>query len=127
MIKEREYLLSTTALNQPEVYEKQQAIAMLLMRLILLNPGSNPLHPEMGVGIVNYRYAMGRLDELKDRVKQQIETYLPCFPAGNVEIQINPDNTCDIVITIDDNQYRYSSKEAPVPITIDSVAEDLDI
>ena len=123
MIKEREYLLSTTVLNQPEVYEKQQAIAMLLMRLILLNPGSNPLHPEMGVGIVNYRYAMGRLDELKSRIAEQIKTYLPCFPAAKVEIVVNPDNTCDIIITIDDAQYRYSSKEAPVPITIDSAAE----
>ena len=123
MIKEREYLLSTTVLNQPEVFEKQQAIAMLLMRLILLNPGSDPLHPEMGVGIVNYRYAMGRLDELKKRVADQINTYLPCFPAGNVEIIINPDNTCDIIITIDNDQYRYSSAEAPIPITIDSAAE----
>ena len=123
MIKEREYLLSTTVLNQPEVFEKQQAIAMLLMRLILLNPGSDPLHPDMGVGIVNYRYAMGRLDELKDRVAKQINTYLPCFPAGNVEIVINEDNTCDIVITINDDQYRYSSKEAPVPITIESAAD----
>lgn len=123
MIKEREYLLSTTVLNQPEVFEKQQAIAMLLMRLILLNPGSDPLHPDMGVGIVNYRYAMGRLDELKDRVAKQISTYLPCFPAGNVEIIINEDNTCDIVITINDDQYRYSSKEAPIPITIESAAD----
>ena len=123
MIKEREYLLSTTVLNQPEVYEQQQAIAMLLMRLILLNPGSDPLHPDMGVGIINYRYAMGRLDELKQRVKKQIDTYLPCFPAGNVEIVINSDKTCDIIITINDVQYKYFSNEAPIPITIDSAAE----
>ena len=61
MIKEREYLLSVTPLKRPKVLEGEEAIAMDLLRLILLNPGSDPLHPDMGVGIINYRYAMGKL------------------------------------------------------------------
>lgn len=123
MIKEREYLLTVNEFNKPEVLEQQQAIAMLLMRLILLNPGSDPLHPDMGVGIINYRYAMGKLEELKHRVSKQIATYLPCYPAGNVEIELVDDHLCDILITINDTVYRYSSSDAPVPITIDTAAE----
>lgn len=123
MVKEREYLLTVNEFNQPEVLEKQTAIAMLLMRLILLNPGSDPLHPDMGVGIINYRYAMGRLDELKQRVVNQINTYLPYFPSGNVEIEIVGDHYCDILITIEDTIYRYSSQESPIPITIDSASD----
>ena len=123
MIKEREYLLSVNAFNEPEVLKNQQSIAMLLMRLILLNPGSDPLHPDMGVGIVNYRYAMGKIEELKSRISQQISTYLPCFPAGKVDIEIRDDHLCDILITIDDTIYRYSSAEAPIPITIDTVTD----
>lgn len=123
MVKEREYLLTVNEFNQPEVLEKQTAIAMLLMRLILLNPGSDPLHPDMGVGIINYRYAMGRLDELKQRVVNQISTYLPYFPSGNVEIEIVGDHYCDILITIEDTIYRYSSQESPIPITIDSASD----
>lgn len=122
MILEREYTLSITPLNRPEVLKNQEAIAMLLLRLILLNPGSDPLHPDMGVGIINYRYAMGKLDELRRRVEDQIHTYLPCFPAGSVEINITPTKLCNILITIDDVLYTYDSAEAPVPISIDSAA-----
>jgi hypothetical protein len=77
----------------------------------------------MGVGIINYRYAMGKLDELRQRVTDQIATYLPCFPAGNVEIHITPNKLCNILITIDDTVYTYDSSEAPIPITIDSALE----
>ena len=124
MILEREYTLSITPLNRPEVLKNQEAIAMLLLRLILLNPGSDPLHPEMGVGIINYRYAMGKLEELKERVAQQIAVYLPCFPAGKVDIEITPTKLCNILITIDDTVYTYDSNEAPIPITLDTVLED---
>ena len=123
MIKEREYLLKVNEFNEPEVLKNEQAIAMLLMRLILLNPGSDPLHPDMGVGITNYRYAMGRIEELRDRVSQQIATYLPCYPAGKVDIEIVDDHLCDILITINNTVYRYSSAEAPVPITIDTATD----
>ena len=123
MILEREYTLSITPLNRPEVLKNQEAIAMLLLRLILLNPGSDPLHPDMGVGIINYRYAMGRLEELRERVVQQIATFLPCFPAANVEITITPNKLCNILITIDDVVYTYDSAEAPIPISIDTAAQ----
>ena len=123
MILEREYTLSITPLNRPEVLKNQEAIAMLLLRLILLNPGSDPLHPEMGVGIINYRYAMGKLEELKKRVEDQVATYLPCFPAGNVEIDITPTKLCNILITIDDTVYTYDSNEAPIPITLEAAMD----
>lgn len=125
MIKEREYLLSVNEFNEPVILSEQQSIAMLLMRLILLNPGSDPLHPDMGVGIINYRYAMGRLEELKQRVSDQISTYLPCYPSSNVDIEIIGDHYCDIVITINDTIYRYSSAEAPIPITLDTVTDTI--
>ena len=119
MIKEREYLFSVDRFNKPVVYTKQRAIGLLLTRLILLNPGSDPLHPDMGVGITKYRYTMNTLDELKQRVKKQIETYLPCFPSSNVTLVLTPDHTCNVEITIDNTTYIYNSNEAPVPITID--------
>lgn len=123
MILRREYTLSITPLNRPEVLKDQEAVAMLLLRLILLNPGSDPLHPDMGVGIINYRYAMGKLEELKSRVKDQIDTYLPCFPAASVSIEITPTKLCNILITVNDVVYTYDSTQAPIPITIDAAAE----
>lgn len=123
MILEREYTLSITPLNRPEVLKNQEAIAMLLLRLILLNPGSDPLHPDMGVGIINYRYAMGKLEELQQRVSDQISTYLPCFPAANVDIKVNSRKLCNILITINDTVYTYDSNEAPIPITLESALD----
>lgn len=118
MIKEREYLFSVNKFNKPVVYDKKRAIGLLLIRLILLDPGSDPFRPGMGVGIKNYRYAMGKLDELRERVQNQIETYLPCFNAANVSIVHTADHLCNIEITIDDTIYVYDSNEAPIPITL---------
>lgn len=124
MIKEREYLLSVTPLKRPKVLEGEEAIAMDLLRLILLNPGSDPLHPDMGVGIINYRYAMGKLDELKTRIQNQIQTYLPCYPAASIEIEITKDHLCNILISIDDVVYKYDSSQAPIPITLDTAMDN---
>lgn len=121
MIKEREYICSIDRFNKPIVKTKKEAIGLLLLRLILLEPGSDPLHPDMGVGIRRYRYTMGTLDELKNRVYNQISTYLPCFPSSNVNIVVNPDHTCNIEITIDDSIYVYDSNEAPVKISLNDI------
>lgn len=121
MIKEREYLFSVDNYNKPVVYNKKQAIGLLLVRLILLEPGSDPLHPDMGVGIKNYRYTMYTLEELRKRVEDQINTYLPCFKASNVSIIQTPDHVCNIEITIDDTVYVYDSKEAPVSIELQDI------
>lgn len=120
MIKEKEYCMSVDNFKKPLIYKNQSAIALLLTRLILLNPGSDPLHPDMGVGIVNYRYAMGKLDELKSRVYDQINTYLKCFSSAKVDISIDDNKMCNIEITIDETMYIYDSSEAPIPITLES-------
>lgn len=123
MIKEREYLCSVDNFKRPVVKNKKTAIGLLLLRLIILEPGSDPLHPDMGVGIKRYRYTINTLDELKKRVKQQIDTYLPCFNAANVELVLTQDHLCNINITIDDTIYTYDSHEAPIPITIDDARD----
>ena len=79
-----------------------------------------------GIGaayLKGFRYAMGKLDELKERIQSQIKTYLPIFPEATVETTINSDHTCDIDITINGTVYVYNSNLAPVPITIDSAKE----
>ena len=123
MVREREYLISVNKINEPIVEKKQRAIALLLFRLILLDPGSDPLHPEMGVGIRKYRFSINTLEELKNRVKEQINTYLPDFAASEVNIVINPNKTCNIEITINDTIYTYDSNEAPVPISLGDIIE----
>lgn len=127
MIKEREYLMSVNKINEPVVERKQRAIALLLLRLILLDPGSDPLHPNMGVGIRKYRFSVNTLEELRSRIADQIATYLPDFLASEINIVINSDRTCNVEITIDDTIYTYDSKTAPVPITLTDMIEGVEI
>jgi hypothetical protein len=122
MVKEREYLISVNKLNEPVVEKDQRAIALLLLRLILLDPGSDPLHPDMGVGIRKFRFSVDTLNDLKDRVKKQIERYLPDFIASDVNIVINSNKTCNIEITIDDTIYTYDSNSAPVAISLEDIS-----
>lgn len=123
MIKNREYLLSVNRFNEPIVKEDQKAIALLLIRLILLEPGSDPLHPDMGVGIQRYRWTMNTLPELKKRVKDQINTYLPMYKSAKVELTLTPDKLCNIEISFEDALYIYDSHEGPIPIKIEDLKD----
>lgn len=123
MVKEHEYLFSVNLFKEPIIKTKQSAIALLLVRLILLNPGSDPLHPDMGVGIQQYRYTMHTLPELRKRVEDQINTYLPMFNSAKVDLTITPDKLCNIVISFNDTIYVYDSHDCPVPITIEDLKE----
>ena len=57
----KDFLFSTDNFNQPKVVvEGKEAISTLLESLILLEPGTNPVRPEMGVELVSrYRYKGG--------------------------------------------------------------------
>ena len=104
-VKRREYLLSTNKYNEPEIVTDKSSIALLLVRLILLDPGSDPLHPDMGVGIKSYRYSLNQLEELKKRIENQIELFLPEFTNASISLIGTPDRVCNIEITIDDTTY----------------------
>lgn len=120
-IRQREYLLSTNEFNEPGQLTGKAAIGILLVRLILMDPGTDPLHPTMGVGIRKYRHGINNIDELRKIIQNQIETFLPCYQNATVAIIVNPDKTCNIEITINDVVYVYDSSIVPVPITLSDI------
>ena len=122
-VKKREYMLSVNNLSKPKVNEGPEAIAFLLIRLLLLNPGSNPLHPDMGVGLEEYRFCIGKLDELEERIKAQIKMFLPEFLYSEVRIvQVTEEKICNLEITIDDITYVYDSSVMPIQLTLEEFA-----
>lgn len=121
MVKQREYLLSVNMYNEPAKAEEKAAIALLLIRLILLDPGSDPLHPDMGVGIRKYRYALNQLDELQKRIEDQVAQYLPEYQQATVALIRTPDKLCNIEITMDNVTYVYDSSIAPIPISLEDI------
>lgn len=121
-IRNKEYLLSVDNFNKPQVATDQEAIAILLLRIILLEPGSDPLHPEMGVGIKNYRYSLSRKTEIEGAIKNQIQQYLPEYATNDVQIvEITDKKVCNLEITINDTTYVYDSTNMPVPLTMEDI------
>lgn len=120
----REYLLSMDNFGRSKILTDEEAIAALLTRLILLEPGTNPLMPAMGVGIVSkYRYLFAdQAPNLKKDIETQINTFLPEANCTNVELIYNSDNSVDIAITIDDTIFMYKSSDL-APITLQNIKE----
>ena len=120
----REYLLSMDNFGRSRVLTDESAIAALLTRLILLEPGTNPLMPSMGVGIVSkYRYLFAdQAPNLKKDIETQINTFLPEANCTNIDLIYNSDNSVDIAITIDDTIFMYKSSDL-APITLQSIKE----
>lgn len=120
----REYLLDLDPFKKPKVIGNEEAMATLLTRLILLEPGTNPLYPEMGVGIVSKYRFLGEEQEndLKKDITDQIERYFPDAMQQNIEFVYNEDNTMNIEITINDVRFIYDSSIL-VPITLEGIRE----
>lgn len=120
-IRNREYSFGVDKFNKPAVVENEVAIGTRLMELIMMEPGDDPLHPDMGVGLVTYRYGVNTLDKLKSRVEDQINTYLPFYQNVNISIIQTPDKVCNIEIHIGNMTFVYDSNNTTKPITLDDL------
>lgn len=84
-----EYVLSINEFIQPKVLKKDQAAYTDIIRLFLLEPGTNQTHPYMGIGIRSrYRFSdTSEISTLKQEAKTQIQTYLPNLSIIDVQIE----------------------------------------
>ena len=85
----KEYLLSINEFVQPKVLTGNQAAYTDIIRLFLLEPGTNQTHPEMGIGIRSrYRFSdVTEISTLQREAQEQIQTYLPNLLVMDVQIQ----------------------------------------
>ena len=109
-----EHSFSVDDFENPKVYKDSEAMAILLTRLLLLEPGTIQSHPEMGVGLMSrYRYSVeGAAPKLKADFEAQIEAYLPDYFQGTT-INVNQkDGKFLITAEIDGSIYgiSYDSK-----------------
>lgn len=112
---QKEYVLSINDIKQPKVLEGKEAIATLLVRLILLEPGTIPDKPLMGVGLKSYRYSDKEgVSDLRKRISSQITTYLPRYQGADVTVKLNSNKTLTIGIAIDGVLYKYETEEQSV-------------
>ena len=120
-IKEKEYTTSIDKFNTPIKLEGQKAIGVLLTRLLLMEPGTDRLHPDMGVGIRRYRYGMDIIDDIQNRIEDQIATYLNCFPSANINVEYTSKKSLFVQITIDDYVYVYDSDDFDKSLSINDL------
>ena len=110
---EQEMLLSVDSFKKPAVLQGKDAIGILLVRLIQLEPGTIASRPKMGVGLLsNYRYCdEEKASQLQDHIRDQIRTYLPEYQGVRVETELKEDGKLVIDITIDKTLYRYETEQ----------------
>ncbi len=85
----KEQLLSINEFMQPKILKGESAAFTDIIRLFLLEPGTNQTHPEMGIGIRS-RYRFSDTDEisvLKQEIKTQMETYLPTLLIMDIQVE----------------------------------------
>ena len=104
-----EHVLSIDSFLKPKKYESNDEKYILLVRIILLEPGTFLDKPEMGLGIVSrYRFGFDEdIEKLKTDLNNQISTYLPTFE--NVEIVVTPfGNNINIGIRVNNLEYNFN-------------------
>ena len=115
-----EYLLTTDSFKKPTVLKDNDARGKLLLNLLLLTPGKNPLFPEMGCGLLRYWHIMeSQLGEVKKLVEKQIREYLPECMADSVSLSVKNRKYLSIQITCQDIAYVYNSEDSQFPIEVD--------
>ena len=109
VMKVDDAVLSLNNFNTPKIIQGYESINMKIIRLILYEPGTSPDFPDKGVGLISkYRYlTQNNLNELMDRIKDQINTYLPEFNGVDVQLEIYK-GILNIGISIDNVLYEYS-------------------
>ena len=104
-----EYSFSIDDFENPKVYKNPEAVAVLLTRLLLLEPGTIQSHPEMGVGLYSkYMYSVNGINvsNLKKDTQKQIVTYLPDYQSASVNVNQDKE-TIYITIEIDSTIYGF--------------------
>lgn len=106
----KEHVLSLNDFNMPKVFNESDSAYVLIIRLLLLEPGKFQSHPEMGVGIRSrYRFNNDEnfLMNLQNDIKKQIDKYLPELSATDVTITSN-NKVLGIIINTADGAYVVS-------------------
>ena len=103
----KEYLLSINEFMQPKILKKDQAAYTDIIRLFLLDPGTNQTHPEMGIGIRSrYRFSdTSEISKLQQEAKTQIETYLPNLLSMDIQIKSYGTTLAIFITSKDDDVY----------------------
>ena len=104
-----EFAFSVDDFKNPKSFKNPEAVSTLLIRLLLLEPGTLQSHPEAGLGLYSrYSYsAEGTALKLQGEYQSQIERFLPQFQGARVTVK-EKNKTFRISVEIDNTMYAIS-------------------
>lgn len=107
----KEYSMSVNDFNQPAEAKGKKAIGVLLVRLLLMEKGTDPMRPDMGVGIVSrYRYMFPEdCTTLENDIRDQLQRFLTPYANISVIEATVVDKELHLRIVIDDTTYSYKT------------------
>lgn len=84
----KDFPFTVNDINKPKELKGKDALGFIIKKLILMEKGTFQSVPNMGVGILNYRYTdTAEAHKLKNEIESQIETYLPYFTSVEIEFK----------------------------------------
>ena len=104
-----EFAFSVDDFKNPKSFKNPEAVSTLLIRLLLLEPGTLQSHPEAGLGLYSrYSYSTeGTALKLQGEYQSQIERFLPQFQGARVTVK-EKNKTFRISVEIDNTMYAIS-------------------
>lgn len=106
----KENVLSLNNFGMPKVFNENDSAYVLIIRLLLLEPGKFQSHPDMGIGIRSrYRFNNDEnfLMNLQNDIKKQMDKYLPELSATEVTLTTN-NQVLGIIINTAEGAYVVS-------------------
>lgn len=104
----QEHVLSINDFSMPKVYDGSDADYLLIVRLLLLEPGTFQSHPNMGVGLKSkYRFNNdpALLQNLQTDIKNQINNYLPQLSTAEITVSLGEQHILGIIIDTGNGAY----------------------
>ncbi len=105
--------------NEQKIYTGALAYAHKIKNLLFMRPGDFPSIPEAGINIQSYRYhSLDALvsGELKEKISDQITTYITSIPVENIDINVLTSNgsyflVLKITLTQTDSQIIFAVQQ----------------
>lgn len=118
-----ERLMAKNEFEQPKVLKDNHAVITNIIRLIIADPGTYPLHPEMGVGLFT-KFKFGWSDEvvitLRSEILKQMNMYMPDLTSTSVSIK-SVDHELHIIIQFNSTLVTLVTDTANKILTINEL------
>lgn len=115
-----DYLLTTNEFKRPIVLQNATAVGSILLKLLLMDPGTNPLYPKMGVGLGHkYRFISSEdINIIRQDIENQMNAYLPpeIASTASVILKIGDRKFLKVIIVIDGQSYSYDTENSSTPV-----------